>query len=160
MTGALVDVEPASFPEPPDALLAPPAIDAALAVEPSSGDPGSSFTAQGTGFATCVKGWYVTFGIVQSAAESSVEDRRAATLTVPPDAPPGAQRVQAWCDMGDGAQPVAEATFTVNGEASTTSQPATSTSTSSTTTSSEPSSTTTSRPGPPSTTSTSTTTVP
>ncbi|MEY2404131.1 MAG: penicillin-binding protein [Acidimicrobiaceae bacterium] len=155
MTGALADVPVAEFPAPPAALLADPTDMATLTVDPPSGDPGSSITAKGTGFAQCVAGWYVTIGSTQSSPKTgSVDDQRSATLTVPVDASPGPQKVQAWCDLGAGAQPVAEATFTVNGATTTsTSAPSTTappptTTTPPTSTSTTSSTTTTTKPGP------------
>ncbi|MEY2461374.1 MAG: penicillin-binding protein [Acidimicrobiaceae bacterium] len=151
MTAALADVPPTKFPDPPAALLADPVNNATLAVDPAAGDPGTSITAKGSGFAQCVAGWYVTVGSTQSPPQSgAADDQRTASLTVPADSPPGPQKVQAWCDMGTGAHPVAEATFTVNGP-STTSTTGTTASTLPATTTTPPKSTT-------STTSTSTTT--
>ncbi|MEY2420224.1 MAG: penicillin-binding protein [Acidimicrobiaceae bacterium] len=157
MTGALADVPVVKFPDPPAALLADAVNNAKLAVDPPSGDPGATITAKGTGFAQCVAGWYVAIGAVQSPPQKgSTDDQRSATLTVPADAAPGPQQVQAFCDLGAGAQPVAEATFTVNGATTTSTSappttapaPTTTTKPNPTTTTTAPSTTTTTTKGP------------
>jgi membrane peptidoglycan carboxypeptidase len=163
MTAALTDVPPMKFPDPPAALLADPTNNATLTIDPAAGDPGATITAKGTGFAQCVAGWYVSIGAAQSSPQTgAVDDQRSASLTVPADAPPGPQKVQAWCDIGAGPRAVAEATFTVNGATTTsttgttsttaTTLPASTTTTSpkstTTTTSTSSTTTTTTKPGP------------
>jgi len=118
MTSALADVPPDKFPDPPLALLAPPATNGVLTVAPGAGDRGSTITADGTGFNQCVANWYVTLGASQSTPQAgATDDHRSTTLVVPADAPPGQADVQAWCDTGAGPQAVAHATFTVNAPA-------------------------------------------
>jgi penicillin-binding protein 1A len=145
MDVALTDVPSDNFPAPPAALLAPWNQNATLSANPGSGDPGAAVTADGTGYATCVAGWYVTAGNAQSPTQTgSTDDHRSATLTIPADAPPGPIDVQAWCDVGAGPHVIAHASFTVNG--ATTTQPPSTTlppTTNTTTTTRPPSSTTT-----------------
>jgi penicillin-binding protein 1A len=115
MAAALADVPPDKFPDPPAALLAPPAMLTNLTVSPANGDPGSTITADGIGYNQCAAGWYVTVGAAQSPPQvGTTDDHRSTTLVVPADALPGPADVQAWCDVGAGAQVVAHATFTVN----------------------------------------------
>lgn len=147
MDGALTDVPKDEFPKPPDALLAPPDMTASLTVTPANGDPGTTITAAGSGFAQCVAGWYVTAGSARSSPQAgSTDDRRSTTLTIAADAPPGTIDVQAYCDVGAGAQAVAHGTFTVNGPTTTstsTTNPPSTTSPSTTTTASTTTTTTT-----------------
>jgi penicillin-binding protein 1A len=115
MAAALADVPPDKFPDPPLTLLAPPSLNTSLTVSPANGDPGTTITADGTGYNQCVAGWYVTVGSVQSSPQTgSIDDHRSAVVGLAGDAPPGPADVQAWCDTGAGAQAVAHATFTVN----------------------------------------------
>jgi penicillin-binding protein 1A len=118
MSAALADVPPDKFPDPPLALLAPPAINASLTVAPAGGDRGATITADGSGYNQCAAGWYVTIGSAQSARQAgATDDHRTTTVVVPADVPPGPADVQAWCDPGAGPQAVAHATFTVNAPA-------------------------------------------
>ena len=106
---------PDEFVDPPAALLAPPTANGAITLSPTAGGPGTTITADGTGYNQCVAGWYVTIGAAQSVPQvGSTDDRRTTTLVVPGDAAPGQADVQAWCDMGAGPQSVAHAAFTVN----------------------------------------------
>jgi penicillin-binding protein 1A len=158
MTVALSDVAPDAFPDPPASLLAPPTVQATLIVAPTSGTPGATVAADGTGYNQCVGSWYVTAGPARSNAQNgATDDHRSTTVVIPVDAGPGPLEVQAWCDTGAGAQAVAKATFTVTAPVSTTSTTApTSTTTAPTTTTQPKTSTTTST----STTTTTTTTTP
>jgi membrane peptidoglycan carboxypeptidase len=159
MSAALVDVPPDGFPDPPAALLADEPLDVALRVQPSSGNPGATITADGTGYKRCAAGWYVTAGNASTTPQTgSTDDQRSASVTIPDDSAPGPIDIQAWCDTGSGAQAVAHATFTVNGDTSSTTSstttteappPSTTTTSSSTTTSTTPPPppTSTTRPG-------------
>src|SRR5262245_41015884 len=81
MATALADVPPDKFPDPPPALLAPPAVMANLTVTPSSGGPGTTVTADGAGYSQCIAGWYVTVGSAQSAPQvGAMDDHRTTTV--------------------------------------------------------------------------------
>ena len=159
MEQALVDVEALDFAPPPDEMLASNEAASALTLQPPNGDPGVTVNASGTGFKTCIDGWYLTFdgNEVTEPETGNTNDERAASFEVPEDATPGAHTVEAWCDSGAGAEATASAVFQVAGETTTSSSSST---TSSSTTTTRPtttsSSTTTTRPGNGSTTSTTT----
>ncbi len=153
MEQALVDVEPADFTPPPDEMLeTAPVGGGQLTVDPTTGNPGVTVLARGTGFEECVAGWYVTFDESVSTAPEvgSTADERQASFAVPADTAAGPHTVEAWCDTGGGAQVAATARFDVNETTSTSSSTTTTTTTrpgstsSSTTTSTTTSSSTTS----------------
>jgi penicillin-binding protein 1A len=119
MAAALADIAPDKFPDPPAALLAAPAMSATLTASPTNGGPGTTITADGTGYSQCFAGWYVTAGPALSSVPQTgtLDDHRSTTLTIPPDAAPGPVDVQAICDLGTGPQAVAHAAFTIDGPA-------------------------------------------
>ena len=98
MLTAVADRPPDDFPAPPDELLAAQDAVATSTSAPSSGDPGVSVTASGSGYETCVKEWYVTFDgeAVGTPETGSTTDACTATFTVPAGATESLHTVQAW----------------------------------------------------------------
>ena len=78
MEQALADVEVVDFEPPPDEMLAANDAASALTLQPPNGDPGVTVNASGTGFKTCIEGWYLTFdgNEVTSPESGSTSDER------------------------------------------------------------------------------------